>query len=609
MSNKWSGVLERLDDEIHRRRASKDFDGTAGTELLDPGVNPADPSVFAEEPVPLDTFVRDKAFLGGPTLSEEQFKLIALGESVYFPQTYGLLDWPYLDQDWWKSNYTELVAEWGKGSGKDFCARVICCRVAYLLMCLANPQEYFNQDKASRIDILNVAVSSRQANDIFFEPFKTMVEESPWFADKYEFKLGKILFDKNIVAHSGHGDQESLEGFNLILGVADEIAAFKTREETRARVSPRAAQHSADAIAGMMRSSGQSRFPGIAKVLYISYPRYRGDYIEQMFQKSLKEPSMYGTKKATWEVNPTKRREHFEEEYRKDPDEAEAKYECKPPAATNKFFRNDKAIEDAFNVAVHKKLLAERKPTIAEPVDDLGFLMPDWRPEHSKPMAAHIDLALTKDRCAVALCHMQDWNVRTTADGHELRQPHIFVDLITSFSAAELHVAEIDIDIVEDLILEVKLRGGNVRKVTADQFQSRHMLQHLQKEGIECENRSVDRDLSAYNVLKSVIYQGRLSAYYREIVVEELKGVKLLNGVKVDHEPGASKDEADALAGAVTGVTEIAFEGLDSQIEGSYEGWAEQSTWQDPARGMDPWARRASFAAVGVRPRGYRPSR
>jgi hypothetical protein len=600
-SPSWQGrAVSHLDEVIARRRAAEDYHPQEG-ELLESGVNPEDRSIFAEEPVPLDVFIRDKGYLGAPRLSDEQFRLIALGEAIYFPQTFKLLDWGYTGEDWWRPNYTELVAEWGKGSGKDFCARIICCRIPYLLMCLADPQEYYNQDAASAIDILNVAVSSRQANDIFFEPFKRMIGESPWFSDKYDPKQGKILFDKNVTSHSGHGEQESLEGFNLMLGVADEIAAFKTKEETRARVSPRAAQHSADAIAGMMRSSGQSRFPGIAKVLYISYPRYRGDYIEQMYEKSLTEPSMYGSKKATWEVNPTKKQEHFVEEYRKDPDEAEAKYECKPPAATNKFFRNDKAIEHAFKVPKDRT-----KTMVSEPVDDLGFLMPDWRPEHEKPMCGHIDLALTKDRAAIALCHMQDWNIRVTADGHELKQPIIFVDLITSFSAAELHVSELDIDIMEDLVLEVMLRGGRVRKITADQFQSRHMLQHLQKQGIECENRSVDRDLSAYNVLKSAIYQGRMAAYYRERVVAELKGVKLLNGVKVDHEPGASKDEADALAGAVTGVTEMVFENIAAEIEGGHEGWADDSSWHDPARSMHPWSKRASFAAAGV-PLGARP--
>lgn len=384
----------------------------------------------------------------------------------------------------------------------------------------------------------------------------------------------------------------------MMLGVADEIAAFKTKEETKARahLSPRAAQHSADAIAGMMRSSGQSRFPGIAKVLYISYPRYRGDYIEQMYAKSVVEPSMYGTKKATWEVNPTKKREHFEEEYRKDPEEAEAKYECKPPASTNAFFRNIKAVEAAFHVDT-KDDPEERK---REPVDDNGFLYPTWKPGHSKPMVGHMDLALTKDRCAVCLAHMQDWNIRVTSDGHQLRQPIIFVDLLTSFHKDELGMAELDLDLMEDLILEVMIRGGNVRKMTADQFQSRHMLQHLQKQGVECELRSVDRDLSAYNTLKTAIYQQRLEAYYRERVVEELKGVKLLNGIKVDHEPGASKDEADALAGAVTGVVEMAWEDISDTIEGDRIDWAEGSSWQDPVRGMDPWKRRASYAAAGT---------
>jgi hypothetical protein len=116
--------------------------------------------------------------------------------------------------------------------------------------------------------------------------------------------------------------------------------------------------------------------------------------------------------------------------------------------------------------------------------------------------------------------------------------------------------------------------------------------QNIQKLGIEARLRSVDRDTAAYDLTKSAIYQGRLQAYYRERVVAELKGLKLINGVKVDHEPNGSKDEADALAGMVAGVTELAYENIESMVHGAQVGVFEgDSTWHDPMRGENPWGR------------------
>jgi hypothetical protein len=335
-----------------------------------------------------------------------------------------------------------------------------------------------------------------------------------------------------------------------------------------------------------MISSGQSRFPKLAKVVYISYPRFRGDFITQKYEESQHEKTMYATKKATWEVNPTKSREMFEEEYRKNPDAAAAKYECNPPAATNKFFRNDKLIDHAFQV-----LIPVNQRT-RSPVDDLGFLYPDVIFDHGKPAAVHIDLALTSDRAGLCIGHMSDWSVRQTADRQTLRQPIIFVDVLTSFSANELGVKELDPGMIEDYLIECRRRGLNIKLVTSDQFQSRYMLQNIQKLGIEARLRSVDRDTAAYDLTKSAIYQGRLQAYYRERVVAELKGLKLINGVKVDHEPNGSKDEADALAGMVAGVTELAYENIESMVHGAQVGVFEgDSTWHDPMRGENPWGR------------------
>ncbi len=92
-------------------------------------------------------------------------------------------------------------------------------RVAYNVLCLRNPQKYYQMAPYDAIDLLNVARSTKQANDVFFEPLRRTIGFSPWFSDKADAQVGKIKFSKNVVAHSGHADQESLEGFNLLIGL------------------------------------------------------------------------------------------------------------------------------------------------------------------------------------------------------------------------------------------------------------------------------------------------------------------------------------------------------------------------------------------------------
>ena len=53
-----------------------------------------------------------------------------------------------------------------------------------------------------------------------------------------------------------------------------------------------------------------------------------------------------------------------------------------------------------------------------------------------------------------------------------------------------------------------------------------------------------------------VMYDGRLIAKYRELLVDELLGLTILPNGKVDHPRMGSKDEADAAACAVFGAVE-----------------------------------------------------
>src|ERR1700756_706045 len=102
-------------------------------------------SRFEEIPVSLDVFIQDRKYLGikGFRPSDIQADLIHHVERIYYPDIYPQLAEhdKYWAQPIRQTNFH--VAQWGKGSGKDSSIRFAFLRVAYLFMCLKEPQIYY----------------------------------------------------------------------------------------------------------------------------------------------------------------------------------------------------------------------------------------------------------------------------------------------------------------------------------------------------------------------------------------------------------------------------------------------------------------------------------
>jgi hypothetical protein len=458
--------------------------------------------------------------------------------------------------------------------------RIISSRICYLLLCLKNPQAYYGVPATDFIDILNVAYSAQQAESVFFAPFSKMLLGSPWFKDRtINEKVQEIVFLKGVRAFSGHSDKEGMEGYNLIVAILDEIAAFKTAIESAvsARKQIRVPRNSAEGIYSMAASSVQSRFPGLGKVILISYPRFAGDFIQRKYDEGLSSPTTFVSFGSTWEWNPLRKEEDFAVEFRKNPEDANAKYACKPPLAVDAFFKKSEKVRKAFNEDTY------RMHEINQPVDDIGFFLPSFKFNHHLPCAAHVDLAAKHDRAGVAISHVAGWVIQKMSDGDETRLPVVVCDVVTSFGCQELGVEEIELSEVREFLMMAMRLGCNLRKVTYDQYQSLESLQAFRKLGIEAGLRSVDRDLTCYTTLKDLIYTDRYHCYWRtrtdymgetwSLVEDEILRLTIVMGRKVDHQTGGSKDESDCLAGSAVGAIEVGEEWDVGTVEGGKINW------------------------------------
>ncbi len=574
---------------------------------------------FELEPVPLDAWLADPFYSNhGFELGPHQLHALRHMEYVLYPEDWRRLGWERDDV-----RLVHLIAlKWGKGSGKDTISQLGLLRIAYLLSCLRSPQQYLGIGLHATITLLNVALSAPQANSVFFTPLKAMVDANiaagGFWKGKADPTTGMIEFDKHLELVSGHSKTGSQEGKNLIAGVADEIAEFLTREELEKRSrsgAGREPQMSAEGLDQMLRTSGRSRFPATFKAIFLSWTRFKGDYIEKLYAEGETELAQLGDRsewyishRATWEANPSKKRSDFESDYRKNPEDSKAKYECLPPSSRDRYIRNLVSLGLAFPerrwvwpdgdvVSGPIRCTYRHGPDPDSPAmtgwqADYEF-HPDFAPITWSPVAIHIDLAWTGDQAGIGISHVSGYVAgEPTSDGRP-PIPTPTVELDAALALPQGPGGEIELRWARQLVFRLVEAGWWIAYVTLDGYQSVDTIQTInaylgvstKAKGVDAakkkvaETYSLDRTTEGYDTLKSMVYARTFSGYRlaptidgRPVTTEseresplaivctwwrELKALERIGGAsghaKVDHPPYGSKDVADGIAGSVRG--------------------------------------------------------
>lgn len=539
--------------------------------------------VFAEEPVPLDVFISDKNFIGMSPLSKPQATALQVAERVYYQDLY-----PHMAREfgpYWEPipmrNYLTLLV--GKGGGKDLIARLMSLRIAYLLLCLKDPKAYFGMPSDESIHMLNVASTKPQARLAYFEPMTRVVRRG-WFKHRAHPLKATIEWDKGLQSVSGSSDAETQEGLNLILGVADEVDAFRTEEEvTRsAGVSQRTPMRSAEGIIKMLSSSAITRFPQTFKNVRISYPRYHGSPILRLHEESKLDIEKNGDASQhfiigpmpSWEFNPLLARGSFVEhpeasipipkelvgDFDKSPAWARAAFLCDPERTRlPPYFRSETAVDSAMVDSPEIEVTWEFEKGAWHP----RFVIPrDLVPVPGAVYATHADLALNGDRAGFALAHVVSWDRYDTHDAETGmktgwdEEPVLKVDTACVLEAdpGADPPRDIQLRFYRQLVFELVQRGFSIQWASLDGWQSIDTRQILQVGGIDAPLLSMDRTEEPYKQLRRVVEDGRVQLPYSKLLRSELLYLQQdPKRRKVDHPPGGSKDLADAVCGAVHG--------------------------------------------------------
>ncbi len=522
---------------------------------------------FDERPVDLRTFVTDKNYLGLPGLSEYQYTLIEKSSQIYKESTLIKLFGEKEGSLRFRQTCNEVVAQLGKGSGKDYCSTISVAYIVYLLLCLKDPASYYGKPPGDSIDIINIAINAQQANNVFFKGFKNRVTHSPWFIGKYFEKASEIKFDKNVTVYSGHSEREAFEGYNVLVAVLDEISGFaldSTSGHDQAKT--------ASGIYDMYRASVDSRFPDYGKVILLSFPRFKNDYIQQRYDDiisekevisrsykfkldpelpentvgnefeifweedqilSYKYPKVYAIRRPTWEVNPTRSIEDFKIAFYRDVTDALGRFACMPPEAIDAFFKSREKIEMAFN-------------DLSLAVDGFGRFEEWFVPQDDKEYFIHVDLAQKHDHCAVSMSHVDKWVSVKVTDTYSQPAPIVKVDAVMYWTPTS--DKSVDFAEVRDYILSLRSRGFNIRLCTFDRWNSHDMMQQLRQYGINTETLSVAK--KHYDDMAMVVMEERLNGPHIPLLVDELLELRIMRD-KVDHPRKGSKDLADAVCGSI----------------------------------------------------------
>lgn len=440
---------------------------------------------------------------------------------------------------------------------------------------------YYKDTEGQRVDCLDKWMICPR---VPFSPFKLPRKAEKW-------KPHKRTLWRSIVDVRSLGYEEEMTCIKVanddgLYVVNDYVVTHNTDSQFKTNMG--AQRLSASAIYKMSKLSVMSRFPDLGKVILLSFPRFQGDFIMQRYAESADESHVLRIKAATYEVNPMITREMLEPEYKRNPIDAKARFECEPPEMVDAFFRDPVRVRKCFRGdwevrdegTRDEKWILKENPDL-NPIDDKGRLKPWFKCQDEFTRFIHVDLGLKRDRAALCMAHSPGTRKVEVEYGVYEHLPVIKMDLIHYWEAGPGQ--EIDFQNIREFI-KLLAKKFPIGMVTFDRWQSIDMIQILNKRGIYADNHSVKKN--DYDSLATAFYDGRFTGYFSKILVEdELLKLQVLPNGKVDHPEGMHDDLAQALAGACWHAAQ--FADLDTEIEISVLGDAEEWEALELAEAME----------------------
>lgn len=540
----------------------------------------------------IDTFICDDYFLGQITQG---------GQGIY---------------DYWKDilrnmypspviNKHPYVSSGGAvGIGKSTLSRVMALYTEHKLDCLINPWHTFGLVPGKPITMMFSHMSIEVVEREFLSWFKENKSKSPYFRNMYhDHSIAYIA--------SGLRDQNSL-GSDLIFSVLSEVNFVP---------KPEVAINKINTAVVRFKSRFQKWRHFIGQIIVDSSASPVSEINPQsIFESERPQEELITLKAAHWEVKPkdyleskgqtfdvylgdSKRPPYIVPDGCKIGKDEDPGRVMKVPVQLKTDFASDlrKAISDLggknissgnlfFDGNISHLLECCKIPNLIPDTIRVDFydktqdLYTQLSPMIDKiPLGTflhcHLDLGLVTDHTGFSIVYFDHWE---TNDG-ETKEPYFICPLTVSID--RLKGQQTSLWHIYQLLL--KLSKEYPICVSADQFQSRQILQDLEREGVQTRYISVDKTDTAAIYCKNIINREQIKlpknlrllrecsdlqvvVKGKHIAVDHPKIASLIYDNKGGEHPEGSKDVFDSLQGALENARLSLYEGLENGVQTGY---------------------------------------
>lgn len=557
---------------------------------------------YNEIPVDIETFLTDDNYLGKAWKTSD-------GKSKIYPFWMGVL------KDLFPTNtdtaYNTLLESGARGLGKsEIACGAVCPYLMYRVMCLKNPLEFYRIKLTEKIAFAFMNIKLELSEAIAVDKFQKTIQMSPWFMSRGMMtkRNNKPYWNPPDPIEIIIGSQsDDVIGRPIFFAFFDELSWLRNQNVD---IQKEKALDMIDTALGGMRTRFIFEGKNPTMLCVASSKKSEQSFMES-YIRTLSETQgdiTYIVDKAVWEVKPegTYNKETFfiglGDKHLdnivipdKDADNLQPYREKGYKIIEAPIDFKSKALEDIDRMlcdyagissfSANKFISAKRLSSIVR--KDIQNPFPeiievgnghDDKTEYKdlfdmskipkdfiyKPLFVHLDMSISGDKTGIAGV----WIVgkKPTSDGDQGKDLMLRPAFSTSVKAPKGR--QISFEKNRNFIRWLRSQGFNVIEVTSDTFQSYDLQQQLTAEGFNCSILSVDRVETAsgermgvcrpYQYLKNTIYEERIHLYGFEegkdtyLLYNELVQLERDNNTgKIDHPRGYSKDQSDALCGAV----------------------------------------------------------
>ncbi len=548
---------------------------------------------YNEIPVDIETFLRDKKYLGKGVTSEE-------GKFMVFPFWVKTLKEIFPDP-LQPAIYNTVALTGGIGLGKSFIAVVILLYELYRMLCLKNPYTYYGVMESDLITFAVMNTTLDASRGVAWDKLQQLLQSSEWFMnhgtvsgrDYQEWRppAGIELIAGSRVNH--------VRGKAIFCAFLDEIS-FQPNMDVE--IQKAKAKELVSEVVNRMQSRFMKGEHNPTILTIASSKRTEQSFMEVFIQqrKALDSKSTLIIDEPQWVIRTDKDSSRkfkvaignkflTSEVIPLDVTEQDLKlYRDKgfnildvPMGYYEQFVEDtDKALQDIAGISttnssryisgVRLKEVKneELKNPFEQDIIEVGNAQDDTHQYYDffnldnipqgmkeKPLYIHLDMSISGDKTGIAGVWIK--GSRPHQEGTPESRDGLF-QLAFSVSIKAPKGYQVSFEKNRQFIYWLKEQGFNIKGVSSDTFQSYDLLQAVQSRGFNTEiisvDRLTDRVCLPYQFFKNVIYEKRIEMYDSTLLTEEIIGLERNNNSgKVDHSPSGinSKDSADAVCGAL----------------------------------------------------------